>query len=238
MRILIGLATLTLCILGIAPLAVGSVIAKAPEFADTCAEAVSAAEQQYRLPKRLLTAVSLTESGHWHKERQEMIAWPWTVYAEGRGRYLPSKAAAIEEVTALRAKGVRNIDVGCMQINLHYHPDAFEDLETAFDPESNTRYAAELLSSLQAESRSWNVAIAHYHSRTKKYNVPYRQKVLSIWEKERRKDASARMANARKAHQLKREELAERIREASERRFSKENQARLNRSGNGSGQSS
>lgn len=234
MRILIGMITLALAVLGASPLMAGGVIAKAPEFAETCAKAVTRAEQEYRLPTRLLTAISLTESGHWHKEQQEMIAWPWTVYAEGRGRYLPSKTAAIKEVSALKEKGVQNIDVGCMQINLYYHPDAFEDLDAALDPERNTRYAAELLGNLQTESRSWNVAIAHYHSRTKKYNIPYRQKVLAIWEKERRKDSDARMANARKAYRLKREELAERIREASERRFSKENQTRLNRSGQSS----
>jgi hypothetical protein len=204
-----------------------SIIAKAPQYAETCGLAVTAAEQEYRLPKRLLTAVSLTESGHWYKAKQEMIAWPWTVYAEGRGRYLPSKKAAIEEVKALKAKGVRNIDVGCMQINLHYHPEAFEDLASALDPEKNTRYAAKLLKSLREESRSWNIAIAHYHSRTQKYNVPYRQKVLRIWQKERRKDTEARMTAAREAYKLKREQLAERIKEASERRFTEENQRKL-----------
>jgi len=156
-----------------------------------------------------------------------MIAWPWTVYAEGRGRYLPSKAAAIKEVETLKAKGVKNIDVGCMQINLHYHPDAFSDLEAALDPKENTLYAAKLLKSLREESRSWNIAIAHYHSRTQKFNVPYRLKVLKIWQKERRKDTDERMAAAREAYRLKREMLAERIQEASQRRFTKENMRKL-----------
>lgn len=227
MRILIGLLTLAFSVLATAPAVAGNVIAKAPEHAKTCAKAVTAAESEYRLPKRLLTAVSLTESGHWHKEKKEMIAWPWTVYAEGRGRYFPSKEAAIDEVKMLKAKGVQNIDVGCMQINLYYHPDAFEDLETALDPEQNTQYAAKLLKNLREESRSWNVAIAHYHSRNHKYNVPYRQKVLKIWQKERRKDTDARMAASREAYRLKREELGERIREASQRRFTKENMQRL-----------
>ena len=204
-----------------------SVIANAPQHAETCGKAVMDAEREYRLPKRLLTAVSLTESGHWHKGKQEMIAWPWTVYAEGRGRYLPSKAAAIQEVKALKAKGVKNIDVGCMQVNLYYHPDAFEDLDAALDPKQNTQYAAKLLKSLREESRSWNIAIAHYHSRTQKYNIPYRQKVLKIWQKERRKDTEARMAATREAYRLKREQLAARIKEASQRRFTKENQQKL-----------
>ena len=37
-------------------------------------------------------------------------------------------AAAIAAVTRLRARGIRNIDVGCMQVNLHYHGQHFETL--------------------------------------------------------------------------------------------------------------
>src|SRR3546814_15246449 len=73
--------------------------------------------------------------------------------AEGRGRFLPSKAAAIEEVRRLQARGIRNIDVGCLQVNLHYHPDAFASLETAFDPEANAAYAADFLVRLREAAR-------------------------------------------------------------------------------------
>ena len=75
------------------------------------------------------------ESGRWDAEAQASFAWPWTVTAEGRGRYLPSKAEALAEVRQLRARGLTNIDVGCMQVNLFYHPDAFDDLNQAFDPD-------------------------------------------------------------------------------------------------------
>ncbi|WP_340151125.1 transglycosylase SLT domain-containing protein [uncultured Sneathiella sp.] len=227
MRILIWTVTFILTAVGTFPAHATSVIAKAPEYAAVCTKAVTAAELEYKLPKRLLTAISLTESGHWHKEKQEMIAWPWTVYAEGRGRYLPNKAAAIKEVKMLKEKGVTNIDVGCMQVNLHYHPEAFDDLESALDPTQNTLYAAQLLKSLREESRSWNLAVAHYHSRNSKFNVPYRQKVLKIWQKERRKDTEVRMSAAREAYKLKREQMAERIKEASQRRFTEENIRKL-----------
>ena len=227
MRILIWTITFILTAVGTLPANATSVIAKSPEYAAVCTEAVAAAEREHRLPKRLLAAISLTESGHWHKEKKEMIAWPWTVYAEGRGRYLPNKAAAVKEVRMLKAKGVTNIDVGCMQVNLYYHPEAFEDLESALDPTQNTHYAAQLLKSLRDESRSWNLAIAHYHSRNSKFYVPYRQKVMKIWRKERRKATDARMNAARKAYKLKREQLAERIKEASQRRFTEENARKL-----------
>ena len=63
--------------------------------------------------------------------------------ASGRGHYLNSKAAAIAFVKRLRKRGVSNIDVGCMQINLHYHTDAFANLQDAFDLCRNAGYAAD-----------------------------------------------------------------------------------------------
>ncbi|MGE5766359.1 MAG: murein transglycosylase, partial [Bacteroidota bacterium] len=101
-----------------------------------CREATGRAEARRDLPPHLLTAISQTESGRWHAGRSETLAWPWTVMAEGEGRFLPSKAAAIAEVRRLQARGIRNIDVGCLQVNLHYHPEAFDSLEAAFDPDT------------------------------------------------------------------------------------------------------
>jgi hypothetical protein len=189
------------------------------KYEETCRIAVEKAETKNRLPKRLLSAISLTETGRWHAERGERIAWPWTVYAEGRGRYLPNKETAIKEVKNLKAKGVQNIDVGCMQVNLYFHPEAFEDLDAAFDPDLNTKYAAELLASLRQRDRSWTKAIAYYHSKTEKYYIPYRRKVMKIWQEERRKDSDARRAKARKTYRLSREKLQKRLEEASNRRF-------------------
>ncbi|MEH6476860.1 MAG: hypothetical protein V7727_14305, partial [Sneathiella sp.] len=159
----------------------------------------------------LLNAISLTETGRWHTEKREIIAWPWTVYSEGRGRYLPSKRAAIAEVLKLKAKGVKNIDVGCMQVNLYWHPEAFSSLEDAFDPTINTDYAGKLLKKLQKSSRSWNVAIAYYHSQTKKYYIPYRKKVMKIWQEERNRDTKARMAKAREKYRVRREALRKKM---------------------------
>jgi len=174
---------------------------------ETCRLATEKVESELRLPKRLLNAISLTETGRWHKERREKIAWPWTVYAEGRGRYLSTKAAAIAEVNKLKAKGVQNIDVGCMQVNLYWHPEAFDNLEEAFTPIVNARYAGRLLQKHRTESHSWNVAIAHYHSQTEKYYVPYRKKVMRIWQEERRKDTAARMAKAKELYLKRKEEI-------------------------------
>jgi len=197
--------------LNAAPVQAAIFPANAAEFLGVCKQATEKIERKLRLPKRLLNAISLTETGRWNTRKKELIAWPWTVYSEGRGRYLPSKKAAIAEVRKLKAKGVQNIDVGCMQVNLYWHPNAFKSLEDAFNPAINTNYAGKLLKSLQQSSRSWNRAIAYYHSQTKKFNEPYRKKVMKIWQIERRKDTDARMAKARAAYRLKREKLRQRI---------------------------
>jgi soluble lytic murein transglycosylase-like protein len=56
---------------------------------------------------------------------------------------------------------VRNIDVGCMQVNLGYHGKAFADLEAAFDPATNVAYAARFLSELFSKRRSWALAVGY-----------------------------------------------------------------------------
>lgn len=164
-----------------------------------CARAVQAAESlRPDLPAHLLTAVARVESGRWHAGRQANIAWPWTVTADGEGRYLPSKAAAVETVRRLRARGVENIDVGCMQVNLHYHGAAFDDTAQAFDPADNVAYAAEFLLSLRRERGSWTRAIGDYHSQTPRYSGPYRLKVFRAW-RAAKKQAFADQRRARRA---------------------------------------
>jgi len=148
---------------------------------EICTRATQRTEQARRLPAHLLGAIALAESGRWDSQRQASFAWPWTVTAEGRGRYFPSRAAAIAEVRRLRARGVRNIDVGCMQINLLHHPDAFPSLRRAFDPAANTAYAADFLVDLRDRTGSWIEAAGAYHSRTPKFNTTYKAKVSRLW---------------------------------------------------------
>src|SRR3546814_8505474 len=79
-----------------------------------------------------------------------LTIWPWSVNSEGNGRYFKDKASAIQWVREEQARGVRSIDVGCMQINLRWHPDAFSDLDEAFDPAANTAYSAKYLATLRS----------------------------------------------------------------------------------------
>ena len=147
-------------------------------------------ESRLSIPAQLLSAISLAESGRWDAVRRTTVSWPWAIYAEGRARYPSNKEAAIAEVKEIQSRGVRNIDVGCLQINLFYHPDAFENLEEAFDPVTNTTYAGELLLRLQNTHKSWSRAIAFYHSSTRKFAIPYMRRVKQLWLIEHRRQAA------------------------------------------------
>jgi len=146
-----------------------------------CAAEAAANERLQGIPERLLHAISLVESGRFDADRRATIAWPWTVMAEGEGRYLPSKDAAIAEVRRLKARGVRNIDVGCMQVNLRYHPDAFASLEEAFDPAANVAYAARFLKGLYDATGHWPTAASYYHSQTPSLAEAYRTRLMKVW---------------------------------------------------------
>ena len=156
-----------------------------------CRAAIAEAERSANLPRGLLQAIGRVESGRRDPETGQFAPWPWTINAEGEGKYFPTREAAIAHVRQLQARGVRIIDVGCMQVNLHHHPNAFASLEQAFDPLTNARYAARFLTELNAGRADWRQAAGHYHSHTPERAGPYRAKVLAAWEAEARNSGDA-----------------------------------------------
>ena len=147
----------------------------------TCDVAIEAAEQGAKTAPGLLHAIGLVESGRRDPRSGERRSWPWTVSAEGVGTYYPTKADAIAAVVALQARGISSIDVGCMQVNLFYHPSAFRSLDEAFDPVPNARYAARFLTSLYARTRDWPAAAAAYHSFTPGPAAQYAKLISAVW---------------------------------------------------------
>jgi hypothetical protein len=85
-------------------------------------------------------------------------------------------------VLGLQKKGIKSIDVGCMQVNLYHHAAAFKSLDEAFDPETNVAYAAKFLKGLFNETKNWMIAAGYYHSQTPYYSNQYRTKVLEQWK--------------------------------------------------------
>jgi hypothetical protein len=106
--------------------------------------------------------------------------------SNGVGRHFDSKEEALAEVEILMTKGIRNIDVGCMQINLKYHENAFKNISLAFDPKTNTEYAATFLKKLYGREKNWMHAAGAFHSTTPDKNLRYRAKLVRLWNKVRR----------------------------------------------------
>lgn len=168
-------------------LAVNSPLAKGENARDplsvhnSCAAYIHKYEHMYRIPHGLLQAISKAESGR-KDHTGQIVAWPWTINVGGKGYFFPTKKAAVAAVQALQQKGVKSIDIGCMQVNLYYHPKAFKNLEDGFEPLHNVAYAAYFLTSLHREHKCWYRAVAHYHSANPLYHIPYQKTVLAIWK--------------------------------------------------------
>jgi Transglycosylase SLT domain len=156
----------------------------AAHAASPCRAAIESAEQRHSLPPHLLAAIARVESGRADRLTGRIDPWPWTINADGQGSFLDDKAQAIAAVGTLRSRGVRSIDVGCLQVNLMHHPDAFPDLEQAFDPGANADYAARLLLQLHQQTHAWPAAVALYHSTEAGRGAAYQKKVLAAWPEE------------------------------------------------------
>ncbi len=155
--------------------------APAPPPADACQAAIVQAERGAHTAEGLLAAIGVVESGRTDPRTGQRRPWPWTVTAEGVGTYYRSKPDAIAAVQALQSRGIASIDVGCMQVNLLYHPTAFRTLEQAFDPGPNAAYAARFLSSLRARLGDWPQAAAAYHSLSPGPGAQYAKLIAAVW---------------------------------------------------------
>jgi hypothetical protein len=167
-----------------------------------CTDQTERLEKLEKIPTHLLTAISLAETGRWHKDIKEIITWPWTITANGKGQHFDSKEEALAEIEILLTKGLRNIDVGCMQINLKYHKNAFESLTLALDPKTNTEYAVTFLKKLYERKRNWMHAVGAYHSTTLNENLKYRAKLIRLWNKVRRSATAQKVSIEKFKHKL------------------------------------
>lgn len=145
-----------------------------------CRAAIATAERNFAIPAGLMAAIGVVESGRRGPDGH-IDPWPWSIDAEGSGQTFATRAQAVAAVQALQARGVRSIDVGCMQVNLLHHPDAFPTLDDAFDPAANAAYAARFLRTLHAQAGTWPDAAALYHSATPALAEDYRRKVMAAW---------------------------------------------------------
>ncbi len=147
-----------------------------------CTAAIAAAEGKYATPPGLLGAIARVESGRPIPPTNVTGPWPWAIDADGGAYFFDSKSEAVAWARTAMARGVKYIDVGCMQIDLPQHPQAFRSLEEAFDPMLNTDYGARYLKSLRdgETGGDWTIAVGLYHSHTPDLAMEYRQRVADM----------------------------------------------------------
>lgn len=125
---------------------------------NVCEQELVRAAAVHNVPLGMLYAVGLSESG------RDGSLQPYALNIDGRAAYEVSKPAALRAFRQAKINGAKRIDVGCMQINHHYHSESFDSLEDMFDPAKNVAYAARFLSELRDREGSWTKAIARYHA--------------------------------------------------------------------------
>ena len=125
---------------------------------NACETEMQAASTKYGVPLGMLYAVGLTESGH--KESLQ----PFAMNIAGAPYFAPSLDDALRRFDEATAAGVTLIDIGCMQINHHFHGENFASVAKMFEPHANVDYAARFLKTLRDQEGSWTLAVARYHA--------------------------------------------------------------------------
>ncbi len=127
-------------------------------FNAVCEAEMTRAAREHGVPLGVLFAVALNESGR--------RGWlhPYALNVAGKSHFPPNPTEALAVFHRERSRGVRLIDLGCMQINHHYHAREFGSVEAMLDPGRNVDYAALFLKRLKARHGSWTMAAARYHA--------------------------------------------------------------------------
>ncbi|MCC8938233.1 transglycosylase SLT domain-containing protein [Bradyrhizobium sp. Arg68] len=144
----------------VAALSICSVTAGAAraDSARPCEREMARAARVHGIPLGILYAVGLTETG------RRGVLHPYALGAEGQTVFAKDIDDAIANFEAMRRRGTKLIDLGCMQINHYYHGDKFASVKAMFDPARNVDYAARFLKELKQREGSWTMAVARYNA--------------------------------------------------------------------------
>ena len=120
------------------------------------------------IPVKLLKSVAYVESG-FH---------PWTLNVQGQPHFFATRKEAELFLKGVMDRGVTNIDIGCAQINWHWHGKKMRNPCDLLSPEISLRYAARLLRQHSLTTRSWMKAALLYHSGDKVHQHLYRKRLI------------------------------------------------------------
>lgn len=148
------------------------------EPSERCISAAHQAARESGVPVAVLLTVALAESGR--DQGRGLRPWPWAIHAQAKGYWAADRSTARTIAERAIAGGTRNVDLGCFQINYHWHGAQFASLDAMLDPLENARYAARLLHDHHARLGSWERAIGAYHSATPELAQAYLARIAKL----------------------------------------------------------
>ncbi|MGL4900445.1 MAG: lytic transglycosylase domain-containing protein [Shewanella sp.] len=130
----------------------------------------------------MLYAVALTESAS-YRGLNMTSPWPYTIRNGSNATYASSKAEAEKLLhQAVQESEKHQLDIGLMQINLHWHGHRVNSATDLLDPVTNLTLGSHILAeAIKSSPDDLELGIGHYHSRNEKRARLYGQKVLSIY---------------------------------------------------------
>lgn len=124
---------------------------------DECQVHAAAVEKQFNIPKGLLLAISLVETGNAGSPQ------PYALSINRRTVAAKSAADVARHLRTANGGVARNAFVGCMQISVRYHRSAFGSVDKMADPKANVLYAGRMLAGFYRSTGSWSKAVMRFN---------------------------------------------------------------------------
>lgn len=154
---------------------------------ETCLDHLIQAENQYKIPRGLMVAIALIESG------RNGVPQPHALSHNGHTTYAGSSRVAAKMLRDRKGHLHSDMYVGCMQLSLYHHGKHFQPVEKIVDPAANVMYAARYIKRLRAERGGWSEALVAYAGATGERSHEY---VCKVWRNLNELDTGS----ARKLH--------------------------------------
>lgn len=116
----------------------------------------------YDIDPLLLYSIAITESAT-GVGKGNIQPHPYVIRTNDGPQFFKSRIAAEKALTKVLRR-TNNVDIGMMQINLHYHPQ--RDPLELLDPHYNLNYAAQYLKTTLSSTDDPIIGVGRYHSWT------------------------------------------------------------------------
>lgn len=146
-----------------------------PNESQLIASTMRVVSSMYGVPRGLLRAISLTESG------MSGRPWPWTLNVYGQAYRYVNEKQTVTAVRSFLARGITMVDIGPMQVDWQYHGWRFGSVRAAANPLRNVAVAARILRDAYTKTGSWVAAVGQYHGGDTTRQQHYIHLVMARW---------------------------------------------------------